>query len=193
MPLTYSFTDQLAWSERYAKIATVDGVLMEYIPGATKVVKAEREQDRKGTDWWVYRACDRTISVDAKVRNEDWSVKPEPYKADDLALETWSVVERQVVGWTRNAKKQTDYILWLWTNTGRSCLVPFPMLCAVFSANLDDWCKKYRVCRQRTPDGYDGEYHSECVFVPRKVVWAAIYDRFSGIPARPQSKQANAS
>lgn len=178
MALEYSFTERLQWSEGYTTTATVDGVLLEYIPGATRIVKADREQDRRGTDWWVYRDCDRTLSVDAKVRQDDWAATHP--NEDDLALETWSVVERKVPGWTRNPHKQTDYILWLWTVTRRWCLVPFPMLCAVFSHNWQKWAGSYKVRQQQTPDGYDGSYHSECVFVPRKVIWTAMYDTFGG-------------
>jgi hypothetical protein len=173
--IDYNFTERLGWSERYTTTATVNGVLMEYIPGALRVTKAVESDDRNGTDWWVYRSCDRTLSIDAKVRSEDWAARPEPQ--DDLALETWSVVERNVPGWTRNERKRTDYILWLWTDSGRSCLVPFPMLCAVFMANWMEWRKQYKIAQQYTPDR---EYHSECVFVPRRVIWQAIYKRFGG-------------
>lgn len=175
MTLAYNFTERLQWSEGFTTTATVEGVLLSYIPGATKIVKAEREDDRNGTDWWVYRECDRTLSVDAKVRSIDWVVAHP--KEDDLALETWSVVERKVPGWTRNVKKRTDFILWLWIDTGRWCLVPFPMLCAVFLSKWQEWSSTYRTAPQYTPDR---DYHSECVFVPRKTVWVAMYDMFGG-------------
>lgn len=155
--------------------ANVSDILMAHILGATRVVAASERDDRSGTDWWVQRQCGRALSVDAKVRSEDWR-KQHP-NDDDLALETWSVVERGRVGWTRDVSKKTDYVLWLWQDTGRFCLVPFPLLSVVFSDKWGVWVAKYKTSRQFTPDG---GYHSECVFVPRKAIWRAIYERFGG-------------
>jgi hypothetical protein len=171
----YRFDDRLAMSSGHVTAATIDKVLLAQIPGALSVHRAGMGDDRQGTDWWVKRSCGRLLSVDAKVRSSDWrSTHP---KEDDLALETWSVVERQRPGWTRDVEKQTDYILWLWQDTGRFCLVPFTLLCAVFADQWQAWCEKFRVSTQFTPDG---QYHSQCVFVPRVVVWRAIYARFGG-------------
>jgi ribose-phosphate pyrophosphokinase len=55
-----------------------------------------------------------------KVRDEDWAFKPGRNAADDLALETWSVIEKQVIGWTRNQSKMTDYVLWFWRDRRRT-------------------------------------------------------------------------
>lgn len=150
----------------------VESILMQQIPGATAVVRATKADDRNGTDYWVHRGENVPLSVDAKVRSIDYATRGE----DDLALEVWSVKEQCIPGWSRNPNKRTDYILWLWQDTGRWCLVPFPMLCAVFEDNFLDWYLDYRTATQSTPER---GYHSECVFVPRRVVWAAIYERFA--------------
>lgn len=169
----YTFADQQRMSTGLVRRASIAQVLCAEIPGATGVRIAKERDDRAGTDYWVDRRNGRALSVDAKVRATDWATRGK----DDLALETWSVVERKVPGWTVNADKQTDYILWLWSDTGRWCLVPFPMLCAVTKARLRLWAKAYETAMQYTPDG---GYHSECVFVPRKVVWREIYLRYGG-------------
>lgn len=181
-PLEYGFGDRLAFSHGVAQGATVESILLANLPGACKVIPAHSSNDRNGTDWWVETRSGNFLSVDAKVREQDWAAKPEPYGADDLALETWSVVERQKIGWTRNRSKRTDYILWVWTDTGRWCLVPFQMLCKVFEDNWHSWRGQYRTSQQRTPSE-NGGWHSECVFVPRRVVWAEIYNTFAGRPA----------
>ena len=173
-PAQYGFADQLTMSQGHATNADVKSVLLANIPGACNVHPAHAANDRRGTDWWVEMASGNFLSVDAKVRKEDWAAKGK----DDLALETWSVVEAKKVGWTRDSAKRSDYILWLWTDTGRWCLVPFQMLCGVFSTNWEDWRKTYQTNKQHTPDF--GGYHSECVFVPRRDLWAAIYQHYSG-------------
>lgn len=176
---SYQFNERLAMSCGVSTDATVGDILTTNIPGALAAYPAHSVNDRNGTDWWVEHSSGRHLSVDCKVRDTDWqATHPEE---DDLALETWSVVEAQKQGWTRDSTKRTDYILWLWRDTGRWCLVPFHLLCAVFSENWEGWRNAYKTRRQHTP-GYGNGYHSECVFVPRREVWGAIYRRFSGSP-----------
>jgi hypothetical protein len=179
MAVEYSFGKQLVMSQGVFTSQDVEAILLREIPGAVSVRAAEQTDDRHGTDYWVKHARGADISVDVKIRREDWAAKPEPDRADDLALETWSVVEKRKIGWTRDSRQRTDYILWLWTDTGRWCLVPFAMLCAVFQEKWPEWSACYETREQYTPE-YGG-FHSQCVFVPRMVVWDEIYRRYSGI------------
>lgn len=148
---------------------------MVEIPGACKAFSAHEANDRNGTDWWVEHRSGRFLSIDCKVREVDWAATHP--REDDLALETWSVVEKRVVGWTRNGNKRSDYILWLWMDTGRWCLVPFPMLCRVMELYWQRWVHYYKTRQQFTKAR---NYHSECVFVPRREVWAKIYSAYAG-------------
>lgn len=179
-PRRYEFGERLAMSQGVSGNTSIEAILLEAIPGALSARPAHKKNDRHGVDWWV--ECDgRHLAVDVKARGEDWASKPRPYTADDLALETWSVIERNVVGWTRDESKRTDYVLWFWQDTRRWCLIPFPFLCRVFSERWQEWHAAYEHHKQHTPRA-DGGYHSECVYVPRRVVWASIYERFSGVP-----------
>ena len=170
-PRNYGFAERLGMSHGAAIGVGVEEILKDNVPGAWNVRRASEQDDRSGTDFWVERGCGESLSVDCKIRSQDWSLKG----CDDLALETWSVIERGKVGWTRDSAKRTDYVLWFWKDTGRWCLIPFPMLCKVFAAKWEAWTRKYKTVQQRTDT-----YHSECVFVPRRVVWAAIYKHFGG-------------
>lgn len=182
MPRDYRFDERLSFSEGVTQGASVETILRANIPGAGQVVRAHKANDRNGTDWWVETCASDWLSIDAKVRQEDWAAKPSA--KDDLALETWSVVERGVIGWTRNFSKRTDYILWLWLDTGRWCLIPFPMLCQIFDQNWKQWAHDFGVSQQFTPDGNGGNgYHSECVFVPRLLVWRTLYETYGGKPS----------
>lgn len=91
---------------------------------------------------------------------------------------------------TYDENKRCDYILWFWQSSRRWCLVPFPMLCAVFHENLIAW-DNYKHAKQRTLYKEGGSYHSECIFVPRKIVWRAIYLKYAGQPppAAMQTKE----
>lgn len=177
-PIEYGFDERLNMSQGVSSNSSVKDILLNNIPGACSVNSAHLSNDKNGTDWWVEHSSGKHMSVDCKVRSEDYAKKG----YDDLALETWSVCEKNVVGWTRKTDKRTDYVLWLWTDTGRWCLIPFPFLCKVFETNWHEWLAEYKNARQKTTTQYGG-YHSECVFVPRRVVWKAIYETFSGAPA----------
>ena len=177
MALEYGFEERLAMSSGVAASADVRSILLKHIPGAVNVHQAATVNDRQGIDWWVEMSTAKHLAVDAKVREQDWAAR-NPHE-DDLALESWSVVEKQVPGWTRDANKKCDYVLWLWKDTGRFCLVPFPMLCGVFSRRWQSWRVDYKTRQQHTPRA-NGGYHSECVFVPRRELWAEIYRQYGG-------------
>lgn len=173
----YGFNEQLAMSSGFAVNADVKSVLLDLIPGAVSVKQAATENDKQGIDWWVELSTAKHLAVDAKVRETDWaSSHPND---DDLALETWSVVDKRIVGWTRDTNKKCDYVLWLWKDTGRFCLIPFPMLLKVFLTNWREWRKTYK-CAVQTTTRHSDSYRSECVFVPRSVIWGCIFDQFGG-------------
>ena len=185
----YGFNEQLTMSAGAVAEASVEKVVSEHIPGVVSVQRADVASDRKGVDYWV-EMPGRRLAVDAKVRAVDWWAK-HPGE-DDLALETWSVMgyrlpdgtdtqEPKVVGWTRDPSKNTDYVLWIWKDTGRFCLIPFPFLCRVFQDHWEMWRMMHRVSRQFTPTegAAQSGWYSECVFVPRRDVWAEIYRRYA--------------
>lgn len=177
MTIEYAFDERLALSQGHSQSKSIKDILLENIPGALGAHQAHQENDRNGTDWWVEHKRGYFLSVDCKVREVDWSERGE----DDLALETWSVIG-QKVGWTRDEGKRTDYILWLWMDTGRWCLVPFIMLCAVYQDKWEEWRNEYKTSRQHTPGENGRGWYSECTFVPRREVWAEIYRRYAGAP-----------
>lgn len=181
----FVFEETLQFSQGIRKGADVRDILLCQIPGAVSVRQANMADDRSGTDWWVSLSNGQDISVDLKARREDWAAHAVNPK-DDLALETYSVIESDIPGWTRDPFKRTDYILWHWEDTGRWCLIPFRMLCRIFELNWQEWRRQFPTYRQRTIwRSGRGCYHSECVFVPRREVWRELYRHFSGSPKSP--------
>lgn len=178
MSLEYGFTERLKMSQGVSQNKSIMDILRDNLPGAMLVYQATEADDRQGTDWWVEMTNGDKLSVDCKVREQDYATRGK----DDLALEIWSVKEKHIAGWTRCADKRTDYVLWLWKETGRWCLISFPMLCKVFGDKWLEWSQEFKTAEQFTPRGGSG-YHSECVFVPRREVWAEIYRKFGGAPA----------
>jgi hypothetical protein len=177
-PREYGFDERLVMSNGHAASVDVNDVLLQCIPGAVSSYKAARCNDRLGVDWWVEMCGGRHLAVDAKVREVDWAASHP--NEDDLAIETFSVWEKRKIGWSRDQSKRCDYVLWLWKDTGRYCLVPFPLLCKVCQENWRTWKEQYKTSKQRTPMADGSHYHSECVFVPRREVWGKIYETFGG-------------
>ena len=153
-------------------------VLLDIFPEAVNIKRATREEDLKGTDYWVGFMNRSSISVDVKVRGVD---PIEKYGKDDLILETYSKVEEKKIGWTRDTNKRTDYILWFWKPTGRWLLVPFPMLCFVFRKKWEGWRERFTPpLLQKTETETGKVWHSECILVPRKLVWEEIFQFYGG-------------
>lgn len=173
VPRVFDFSTQLVISTGTSANQTIGEILLSVIPGSTRAIQANQANDKSGVDWWLEMTSGDFIAVDCKIRDEDPRVK---FKADDLALETWSVVEKKVVGWTLDANKKTDYVFWIWKDTGRWCVVPFRLLMKAFQENMDEWKRIYRSARQCT----EGRYHSECLFVPRSAVWLGMSKAAAG-------------
>lgn len=187
-PRNYGFQEELDFSNGFAP--DPDDVLpfLKYrIPNFKRVRKAPVVNDRTGIDYYVERFHLPSLAFDLKLRREDWTRKDPEFAKDDLALETFSVVENGKVGWTRDPNKAADYILWFWRDSGRFFIVPFPALCYVFQKMWVQWREQYGAVQQYTTDG--SGWHSECVFVPREVVMEYI-NRWSNGQTKPLIKKA---
>ena len=173
---SYGFDEQLIASNGIIQSCEVSGILRARLPGCVSVRKTSPDLDRRGVDWIAGLANGRTVGVDVKSRTIDYAARGN----DDLALETFSVIDTKP-GWTRDHTKLCEWVLWLWSDTGRFCLMPFPPLCGVFQANWQEWRKIYRPHIQRTPESATRpEWRSECVFVPRQVVIDSVVDWCNG-------------
>jgi hypothetical protein len=166
----YEFDERLRLSGESAVDAAVTTIIRTSLPGVTHVERAGEFSDRNGTDYWARREYQPGLSVDLKLRTEDWSLRGR----DDVALETWSVVG-QKTGWSRDETKQTDWVLWYWQDTRRYLLFPFPALCSVFTRNAADWLARYKHAPQSS-----GSWESECVFVPRRELMVAYSGWMNG-------------
>ena len=91
-------------------------------------------------------------------------------------------------GWSRDPTKLTDFILWYWKDTGRYCLIDFHQLCHVVEQHWEEWAETYGTHQQKTTAQGGRCYHSECIFVPRRQVWAAIYRCCGGNPCSKKAE-----
>lgn len=169
----FTFDQQFGMSVGVTAQLETDLLLKHF--DAVAVTRASIEQDKTGVDFWVTLKNNKRIGIDVKIRDHDFG-------KDDLALETWSVIETGKVGWTRDPQKQTDYIVWYWKDTKRYCIVPYLLLRKAFIQHWQAWRALYKSALQTTRQN-GAVWQSECVFVPRNVVWRAIYEISNGIAA----------
>ena len=104
-----NFYEKLSYSLGHQQ--TVDcNILRSHIPKCIGVEKTSVDIDRTGVDYIATLQGGTKIFIDAKTRTPGcsryWKGEPE------LAIETWSVVEKKIPGWTFNEKSDVDYILY---------------------------------------------------------------------------------
>ncbi len=169
-PRRYDFAERVEFAEQLSAV-NLRTILAARLPALLAVRRAGVSDDRRGTDYWVERANGLPpLSVDVKIREKDWAKRGR----DDVALETWSVCYSRV-GWTRDTAKRTDFVMWYWLDTKRFLLIPFPPLCVVFSRHWQEWARVFPTAPQTS-----GEWESECVFVPRRILIERMGDWCSG-------------
>lgn len=182
----YTFKGQLIASEGIGGRYLIEDIILCSIPGAVKVKRANLIEDMNGIDYWVTLESGSLVKVDAKVRDDDW-LAHHPDE-DDIALETYSKVKRNAQGiiiggtegWTRNPKKQTDWVDFIWKETGRYFYLPFPWLRRIFNNNWEQWRRIYKTSSQFTKNPDGSEWESECVFVPRRLLGNMVCKSFAG-------------
>lgn len=79
---SYNFNERLAMSHGVSGDKSIKDILMQHIPGARFIYSAHEDNDRNGTDYWIEHAGGKHLSIDVKVREEDYAQKGH----DDLAL-----------------------------------------------------------------------------------------------------------
>lgn len=116
---------------------------------------------RGGIDRIVVLNSGRQITIDEKVREQDWP---------DVLLEQWSDEQRKKPGWIQKPLA-CEYIAYAYIPS-RTCLL-FPTLTLQRAWRLHgrDWISKYPTVRAR-----NSGYVTASVPVPRKVLFDAIAD-----------------
>lgn len=150
-------------------------ILKNHIPFCVSVEKTDTETDKTGIDYVATLRGGAKIYIDAKTREPGcsryWKGEPE------LAIETWSVVEHRITGWTFKESSQVDYILY--TFPEQDCkeyfFIPFQSLRKASIDNWHKWTSEYKRKKQ-----VNRTYHSEAMFIPASVVLDAVQETMKG-------------
>lgn len=153
--MIWDFGERLNFSEGVGIGGEILAHLLDSIPGSTDIVRSKTSDDKNGTDYWILRKHNLPpISVDLKNRSFD---PVERWGADDACIETTSVYTglnqrpyldefRRTPGWTINATKRTDLVVYTWPRcdgSRRFWILYFPHLCRAALTNWRGWADTY--------------------------------------------------
>jgi hypothetical protein len=126
--------------------------------------------DRHGADYVAEFRHGQTRLIEAKIRAQDWLPRGQDA---DLALETWADIDNEVIGWTRDTAKLSDYLVFVWLESGRSLLLDARLLRAWFCEHWETLRAKYggRIIPSKRRDR---KWRSEAVYVPHRDVIAQL-------------------
>ncbi len=169
MSNNYNFDTELKISEMEKTQEKIKQILTKHFKAEMVLKNPVKNQDDKGIDYYVYLPDYDVCTVDVKIRKRK-------NRDNDVALETWSNIERQKIGWTRDKNKKTDFIMWLWQG-GEYLILPFTPLREVFEHYWQEWKEKFNWATQRT----NNLYNSECVFIPilylkEEIEWHTLFN-----------------
>jgi len=174
---THNFQRSMALTERPDVKVGIEKALRTQLPGLLAIHQADKANDMAGIDYWIEFAGGVMRSVDVKMRSKDFEAQGKP----GLALESWSNMDAEKIGWSRDPSKLCDYVLFYWHSSGRSYLVDFRQLQPLFAREWRNWRGKYGgviQCNEgRNP------YRSECLFMPTRDLAAALYREYCNAPA----------
>ena len=179
--MVHDFDAKLAQSDSdRVRILVSKGLQDRFGSDFLQIHKAAFVNDRHGADYVAEFQHGQTRLIEAKVRVEDWLPRGQDA---DLALETWADIDKQVVGWTRDMTKVSDYLLFVWLESGRSLLVDARLLRAWFCEHWETLRAKYG--GRIIPSKRRGrEWRSEAIYVPHRDVVAQLAYR-QGLVQKP--------
>lgn len=158
-------------SDRPEVVAAITAACHSYFQDELlSVCHAHPKNDKLGADYWL-EFQGKMETLDAKVRRDDYSLRGDDRTA---CLELIANTRSGKPGWTVDASKMTDWILFYYIETGRSVFYSARQLRAAVIARLPELQASGKPSLQSTKSGA-GSYHSESLFVSHRELGAAIY------------------
>lgn len=171
------FERDLRWSRGRTEQRDIAMLWRLFGDSCVRVTKTDVAMDKAGVDYIVTLRRGAEVYVDAKARKPGAS-RYWRYGEPDLQLESYSVVPMPGVpngkpGWTLDEARNVDLILFSYDarDTDEVYIVSAHLLRMAFRRNYHVWRGQFPVHRQDS-----GRWQSECFFVPRSVVAAAVND-----------------
>jgi len=159
--VTHNFQDSLAKSQAQANAPWWHNVYKQAFPTmeSSVCVRDDGWAQRGGIDRVITLASGKTLTVDEKVREEDWP---------DILLEYWSSKENRTRGWIAK-DLACDFIAYAFVPSETCYLLPFLSLRAAWRDNHKKWVGQYRKIEAKNPG-----YTTVSVPIPIPVLLTAL-------------------
>ncbi len=178
----FDFHERLEWSKG-TRQGSVTETIRAMLDGCAEVRESTRQEEKVGVDYVATLRGGAMVLIDEK-RRDVGAIKFWHHGQPELALEVWSVVpsdsNRGVAGWTLSEQKQTDLVLFTFSDIPDCYLLPFQPLRVAFRRKFAEWRAVFRSADQST----DGRYHSRSIFIPVDLVTEAIVEVTRDEPSR---------
>jgi len=166
----HDFAESLALSQAQADASWWIEIYRSAFPDLASAVNVRNDgwAQRGGIDRVLTLESGKTLTVDEKVRAEDWP---------DILLEVWSNRERRVPGWAAK-DLACDYIAYAFIPSATCYLLPFQTLRAAYRKNGRTWwaCAKIREKGFRVVEAANRDYTTVSIAVPTDKILAALSD-----------------
>jgi hypothetical protein len=167
---TRNFFNDLAMSDQPKVVDSIKLGCHEYWPELLNVHKAHVQNDKLGCDYWLEFPNCKQETLDVKVRKSDYSVHPSNPDDRTACLELLSNVDTGKVGWTLDADKRTDWVMFFYIDTGKAFFYNARQLRSAVAANLSYLKLTGKPSVQST-----GNYKSTSLFVSHRELGKVIY------------------
>lgn len=171
-----NFYDDLRASQTPAILKLVWQCVSDRFPDALAIIPAHQKNDRLGVDFWIEFQGGKMERLDAKIRKLDYSSRGD---ARTACLELLANCETGKPGWTVDAEKKTDWVLFLYRETGKYFFYRAGELRSIVTANLPHLRTIGKPALQRTAT-QAGCYTSETLFIDHRTLGKLLYLRDRG-------------
>lgn len=166
----FNFDKQLAASQTADVDKLVTRALREkFGDELLNIHRSHEHNDRLGSDYALEFIGGKYEHLDVKIRSKD-------YAPNNVALE-YRTGKKD--GWVIDTSKITDWLLFVWMDTGKSSLHHARMLRVIARKYEQEW---QQTAHQSTQTS-NGGYSSPAMYLSDRDIWAAEYRHFSCNPA----------
>lgn len=137
--MIHDFKESLKLSQEHSSAPWWEPVYKSAFPGYAGMycVRNDGWAQRGGIDRVVVLKSGKTLTVDEKVRKEDWP---------DVLLERWSDVNRKTPGWIQK-DLACDFIAYAYIPSRTCYLLPFVPLRRAWLTHGKDWIERHKEIR----------------------------------------------
>ena len=161
--MIHDFSKSLAKSHAQADAPWWFAVYREAFPDLQAAVNVRNDgwAQRGGIDRVLTLSSGKTLTIDEKVREENWP---------DILLEYWSDKERKINGWVAK-DLACDFIAYAFVPSQTCHLLPFQTLRRAWRKNHVLWVSQYRRIEAK-----NNGYTTISVAIPTKILLGALGD-----------------